>query len=164
MAGTKMRRRRENFELFGGILRGFWSFGGAIFDLSGSGPPAVPSCFRGSGARRGGTAEVISPDSVLQKIAPSSEMRFPYFFSKKSFRHRSVGQAIFVVFWTPRSLDPDRFRPGQAIFCYNHSHGRGTCRSPILALSTAIERRARGLSFPLLKILIGSWQLPQRAA
>ena len=71
---------------------------------------------------------------------------------------------VLWSFWTPWSFDPDRFRPGQAIFCYIHSHGRGTCRSSMLALSSAIERRARGLSFPLLKIFIGYQQLLQRAA
>ena len=71
MVGAKMRRRRENFELFGGILRGFWSFWGAIFGLSGTGPPAAPRVFADLG-QEGGTTEVISPDVSLLLHMPNS--------------------------------------------------------------------------------------------
>ena len=68
----------------------------------------------------------------------------------------------FPYFWVPPDIDIDVITLWFS--CSVHGHGRGTCRSPILGLSSAIERRARGLSFPLLRIFIGYQQLLQRAA
>ena len=92
-------------------------------------------------------------------------MRFSsFFFVKISSWVEFSNLLFFVVFWTRRPLDPSRFRRGQAIFCYIHSHGWSISGCPIIFLSSGIERRARAPSFPLLRISIGSWQLPQRAA
>ena len=44
-----------------GILRGFCTFGGSIFGLSGIGPPSAPLVFADL-RQEGGTDEVISPD------------------------------------------------------------------------------------------------------
>ena len=85
------------------------------------------------------------------------------FFVKISSWVEFSNLLFFVVFWTRRPLDPSRFRRGQAIFCYIHSHGWSISGCPIIFLSSAIERRARGLSFPLLRMLIRQLQLPQRA-
>ena len=41
---------------------GFWSFWGALFGLSGSGPPAVSPLVFADLGQEGGTDEVISPD------------------------------------------------------------------------------------------------------
>ena len=92
-------------------------------------------------------------------------MRFSsIFFVKISSWVEFSDLLFFVVFWTRRPLDPSRFWRGQAIFCYIHSHGWSISGCPIIFLSSGIERRARAPSFPLLRISIRSWQLPQRAA
>jgi len=71
---------------------------------------------------------------------------------------------FFVVSWKEIDWDTDQFVKKCWFFRYIHSHGWSTSQCPIIALSSGIERRARAPSFPLLRILIGSWQLPQRAA
>ena len=85
------------------------------------------------------------------------------FFVKISSWVEISNLLFFVVFWTRRPLDPSRFWRGQAIFCYILTDGWSTSRCPMLTLSSAIERRARGFSFQLLRMLIGQLQLPQRA-
>ena len=85
------------------------------------------------------------------------------FFLKKGSEVVLTGLLFFVVSWKEIDWDTDLFVKKGWFFRYIHSHGWGTCRSPMLALSSAIERRARGLSFPLLRIFIGYRQLPQRA-
>ena len=107
------------------------------------------------------------PWELWVSTSPFSELRnaIPFnFFLKISSWVDFLDLIFFVVFWTPGSLDPDRFPQKSWFSCSVHGHGRGTCRSPILELSSAIERRARGLSFPLLRIFIGYQQLLQRAA
>ena len=70
---------------------------------------------------------------------------------------------FFVVLWKEIYWDTDQFLQKGSIFYYIHGHGWSISGCPIIFLSSAIERRARGLSFPLLRMLIGQLQLPQRA-
>ena len=71
---------------------------------------------------------------------------------------------FFVVLWKEIYWDTDQFLQKGSIFHYIHGHGWSISGCPIIFLSSGIERRARAPSFPLLRISIGSWQLPQRAA
>ena len=60
---TRVPNSAMDQRIFWGILSGCWSLWGAIFGLSGSGPPAVPPLVFADLGQEGGTAEVIiSPD------------------------------------------------------------------------------------------------------
>ena len=74
-----------------------------------------------------------------------------YFLLLESSRFKFVDFLLFLVFWKERAWEPGRFPLSQAFFHYIVGDGWCTFRCAILALSSAIERRAQALHFPLLR-------------
>ena len=96
-------------------------------------------------------------------ISQSSVMRFFSIFFVGKFMDQIFPFLVFLVLWKESGWDTDRFPRGRWYFCYIPTECWCTCRCPILALSSAIERTAQAPSFPLLRFWNGYRQLPQWA-
>ena len=89
-------------------------------------------------------------DTFWYTLSPSSVKRLiPNFFKRKF----TIQIFRFFYFWGLLKGERRRSRPifaGWLVFFHIYRVGWSACWCPILALSSAIERRARGLHFPLL--------------